>query len=327
MNLISRSALLSDDVTESSFYVRIGIREFRWTLNFGESAAQWADGNPQLSPRDWRFWCRWRAQRLANRWRNPTCLARCAMAGAALLTLSNAWAATDTSPIRLIFGDWSTAREPGEVVISATSYGYISGEEAFPAISADGTKVALLYGSHEIYDGWALDIIDVKLQTSIERFYINWSREDFSPLRETEVIRVHMEKANAYLENERFSTLEPLFDFRFIYSSETQLQYVGHEFPELWPIELDPWRIVYQVRAHRLEIFDQRSDEAVFSVSLPLLSYGIRAGVLCKIRPKPLRGWYDAGADLLIVGVIWGASHLACDRPPRWLVARLRPTS
>lgn len=265
--------------------------------------------------------------RLTNGFRILMCLAFVNLAGSLPFALGNACAESDAVPIKLIFGDQNTPRDAGEVVISLTVYGYISGEDAFPAISADGTQVALLYGSHEIYDGWALDIVDVERRASIERFYLNWSREDFSPLREPEEIRTRMQAANTYLENGGFRSIEPLFDFYHSQTDGTRRHYFGREQSEPRQTELDAWRIVYWAREDRLEIFDQHLEFTAFTLSLPLHSYGIRAGYLCQTRPQPLMGWYDADADVLIVGLMWLTSHLACDRPPRWLVERLRPTS
>lgn len=249
------------------------------------------------------------------------------MAGSALFALSTAWADTDATNIRLIFGDEGTAWRAGEVVVPLAEHNHLWGDNAFPAISADGAKVAILYGSHKVFGGWALDIIDIERQNSVERFYLNWSPEELRPLREPEAVGTRLEVANSFLENEGFRTIDLFFDFyhtqTYAYARDYRRQHSNKELPEFWQTEVEPWRIVYWNQEDRLEIFDQNSYEPAFSVSLPLLGYEILHGHVCKQRPNPTKGWYSDTTDVLVIASFWTASHVSCDRPPRWLITRL----
>jgi hypothetical protein len=242
--------------------------------------------------------------------------------GIGLLLLPSLWAGAGAHGIQLVLGDSATARNSGVVVV--TMDGHTLGEEAFPAISADRGEIAILYGSHEYVTGLGVDIIDVAAQISTRRFNLNWSAEGTTSDLQVEEVQERIEDANAYLETRGFRTRTEFYDFNFIFSADYRRQFLGEKLPEFWEREIGPWKVVYWKAKETLEIFEEDSTEALFTLKPPLMVYGIGPGTLCSTRSVPTQGWYDDKAEVIVLRLLFapGANH-ACDRPDRWLVARL----
>jgi len=243
--------------------------------------------------------------------------------GIGLLVSQSLCADARAQDIQLVLGDSATARNSGVLVV--TMDGHTLGEEAFPAISADRGEIAILYGSHEYVTGLGVDIIDVAAQTSTRRFNLNWSAEGTTSDLQAEEVQERIEGANAYLETRGFRTMTEFYDFNFIFSADYRRQFLGGELPEFWEREIGPWKVVYWKAKETLEIFEEDSTEALFTLKPPLMVYGIGPGTLCSTRSVPTQGWYDDEAEVIVLRLLFapGANH-ACDRPDRWLVARLR---
>lgn len=250
----------------------------------------------------------------------------CAAIGSLMgLFASASWAHSPPagcSPVSLRLGDGSNQVSSGTTLVQV---GGGFGPSTFPAISADGDRVSVLYHAlHPMIDGYpTLEVFSTTRSVVVER--IDLHPRDGSASAETSLadddvttaVRQNIVRANEYLAAGRFRSMKPLFDFllpewKFILnrSMERDGLAILHE-----ATEADPGRLIIREARGGRVLLEAPMKQANAEAEDPDNS--------CISVGSPDQGWFDPVSRIIAIRIRNVGSQDGCDAPDEWLITRL----
>lgn len=236
---------------------------------------------------------------------------------------SNEQAATATAPpVELWFGEWRSELPPG---VSLVIGGGSLVNNSFPALSADGSKIAILYHApHPMKDAYpTLDIYSTASLSLQERIELVFEPE----LRNTPnlsdpliVARVEqrIQYVNCILRRGNFRSMTFLFDFG------------ANGYTRGKPVEALGKRITYrrpdENEASILTITSLASVRVELEMAMPVIP--VIEGhedpyTNCSVEAFPSRAWYAPEIRVVVLQLSFTSARDDCDLPEQWLLKRL----
>lgn len=226
---------------------------------------------------------------------------------------------TDEAPVvQLRLGEWRSDLPPGISLIKKGG-GFVN--NGFPAMSADGNRVAMLYhGAYPFVHGYpTLDIYStasLALQKRIEFGPRPVSISDPAPNTPDAWAEIERQliEVNRVLAQGDFRRIPKLFDF-------IQQKFYA-------PIEQDGKRIEY-VRKDGISVLiitSLATKEIELELPMPTISVYAEAEIPennCSVRGNIRQGWYDPETQVVVLRMFLGSGRDGCELPERWLLKRL----
>ena len=200
---------------------------------------------------------------------------------------------------------------------------------SFPALSADGSKIAVLYHAfHPMTSAYpTLDVYDTAGLSLRQRFELLPEQQRdvgehggdsnlFDPKILTRV-EDRIQELNRYLRQERFQPIPALFRFESRKAALTPVENLG-------------MRIVYQFDLDRglsaLAVTSTVAAGKGYEVNMPILPVIDGSGDLytdCGVVGFPSQGWYEPALQVLVLQLVFSSARDDCDLPDQWLLRQL----
>jgi hypothetical protein len=212
-------------------------------------------------------------------------------------------------------------------------FGYVQDADLFPAISSDLLLLAILQITDPHEPSTYLNIYRRDDFELVQRFALFDHRELYTAqnaVNQYEALEAFysttqqvVNTANDFLSEQRFRPIDLLYDLHDWLHQPRSIER-GNEDPDVWRVETAKWSLSFAPATDVFRIRSTETTETVFSVRPPIEVYGIaRPGLLCRVRPRPYRGWYDSAAEVLILRFGYFSGLASCDIGDKWMLQRL----
>lgn len=236
-----------------------------------------------------------------------------------------AYAVDASRVVQLKFDDWRGDAPSG---VSVVLKGGEVVNNVFPALSADRSRIALLYfAGHPLSDGYpTLDLYSTKTLELERRIEFLADRERISEDGQREysvldpevlaVVKGRVAEINQLLRDGEFRSMPQFFQLE-VYKPLRDFERFGMrvEFPDS----------ISSSNGQALTIRDADTGKGVFAMTMPsgLVEFGGDPDNQCGYGGSPDQAWFDPELRLLVLRIVISSSRHGCEQPERWVLHHL----
>jgi hypothetical protein len=194
--------------------------------------------------------------------------------------------------------------------------------EGFPALSGDGSELAIFHSSNALVDEAVLYVVDLSSRDVVRQFlfvseFVEGARtidQDFF----ARLVEIAAD-ANEYLSAGAFTPIPRLYKM-------PSLEEMHTDYDGVWTKRTDSRNILFELESGSLTITGLIPSDEGWQMQRPVEVWGPPGGHpfnFCQARGTPYRGWFSEAQGLLILNIGYLAGTHQCDRGDEWVIERL----